>query len=1371
MKRLGIDIGSLYLGAVVIEGNLLVATNYQPHKGNIKVELQKLLDQRSYQNYDVVGVTGLRAGTIDNTLAVIEGARFLLPGCRNVFAIGGETFSLLCFDERGAYREHSLNPPCASGTGSFIEQQAERLNISVADLAERACRYKGKTPVIATRCAVFAKTDIIHAMQEGYSLDAVCAGLCEGIARNILDVLRKGRELLPPIGVVGGVSCNEKIMSTLGQLLGKAVVRPQYAEVAGAIGAAMLASAPTLDAKTFVTAVHTDKNVRPVLQIKLSHYPDWASFNIYQVGAVEVFLPKERLSVADGVYLGIDIGSTSTKAVLLNKGNEIVGGVYTTTGGKPIDAVEKLLDTIRSTWKEPLRLLGTGTTGSGRKMIKELFNADKQMDEITAHARAALYLMPQADTIIEIGGQDSKFTRIRGGEVYYANMNYVCAAGTGSFIEEQAKRLGVNLQEFSELALRGQAPYTSDRCTVYMERDLSELLSAGWSKEALAAAVLYSVRDNYLAKVINRSAIGDYVVFQGATARNNALVAAFEELLQKPIHVSPYCHLTGALGAALLCRESGLTQSQFIWKTEKIQIEKEICQQCTNYCVLTVTRQDQRKTGWGMKCGRDYASTTVKKVTVCAPERRFREIMAPMLQVPQVESPRRAITIGIPYGLYHMEYLPLWYNLLSQLGFTISIPQFSRKALTEGKAIVNADFCAPMVLGHGYMQMLLEDGAQYIFAPAVVNEKSPDAESELFFRKKTRDSYFCYYSQYLPSLMSTLTSSAVGGKLISPLIFFQEQTSAVIAREICQELNKFFPDVRVEEVEKAFANSWEKFAQARSNWRRVYEKLTPPNANGNQVRVVLLGRPYVVFDPALNLNIPQKLEELGAELFWQEEFDLDNYTLTYSNRFYERMHWHYGKRIIQVAEYCARTDNLFAVYLTSFRCSPDSFLISYVKDIMTHYDKPFLVMQLDEHGSDVGYTTRIEAGLRSFSNYRIGKKPKPADDVVTRAKNDAFSKGDTVLIPYIDSLISRFWADCFTRAGCQAILLEPDEKALSTGYLYASGGECMPLVAIVGSAVEKLKNAQITPHQVFFYMPTVCMACNFPQFPIFADLAFRSAGFPGIKIALINTMTPGDVLPAMVAIKIFESYMVGCIMYKMYNRIKPYEVKKGETDKVFAQARQSIHEAILAGKNLQAALTEVAALFRGIARDENNGRKPRIGLLGDLYVKFNELVNQRIQKVVEDLGGELIVPSMTEYPLHFYDADRRLYGDDAKHYQALHNIESRYERVAADIIGEQLEPDFAECVELMKAYKVKHYLPGETSINVGRALYYINKKNVEAIVHVNPMFCCPGVVTASIYRKIQEDFQIPIIDIFYDGTGKPNKVLIPHLYYLKNKKR
>ncbi len=1381
MKKLGIDAGSAYLGAVLLNGEKVEKTAYVKHNGNIVETVKGIMTSPDFADFETVGLTGKLPDqhTVDNILCYVEGAKKLMPELRNIFIVGGETFSLVLFNGDGSYVEHSVNPPCASGTGAFIEQQAERISLDIRELSDVADSFSGKTPVIATRCAVFAKTDIIHAMQEGYSKEAVAAGLCEGISRSIADNLVKGRELYSPAGVLGGVSLNPKVVRSLAEILDIEIRVPKHSHLAGALGAALLGTETRLAGASqeavdlfFAGEASAAREKRPPLPRRSGTAGGETDDFIYRTEeGVEIMLPRRGIDTSAGVYIGIDIGSTSTKAVLMSAKDEIAGGFYTKTGGAPIHAVKTCIHVLLRTLQlDPALLFGVGTTGSGRKLIKELFEAELAVNEITAHARAASFLVPDADTIIEIGGQDSKFTRLKDGEVYFSKMNYVCAAGTGSFIEEQAKRLGVSLDQFSDMAYGTEAPFTSDRCTVYMERDLHALLGEGWSVNSLAAAVLHSVRDNYLAKVVERSPLGEKIVFQGATGRNAALVSSFEEQLGKSIHVSPYCHLTGAIGAALLCKSMETpSRSSFAIDTESITFTEETCDRCANRCLLTTAEKNGTVTGWGMKCGKEYSDRGPVKAGGDIISQRFKAVMKPLAD-PGGNGGRQQRTsapvIAVPEVLYNAIYAPMWRSFLASLGFSIQPPSVGRSALSEGKRIVNSDFCAPIIHAHGAFSECLKQGADFIFFPSMVNENNPGQE-EHRFKKKTTDAFFCYYSQYLPSIMSKLTAVDVESRLISPLILFNSQSEEEIIGSLHTALLEQFPGVGLEQVREAFTESFGRFSAAKADWAGYYGETTDPG----RIEIALAGRPYIAMNRGLHLDIPAKLEALGTKVYWQDEFDLSGFEPAYGAKYLERMHWQFGKQIIKLAEYAAAQPNLFIVFITSFRCSPDSFIISYLQDIMEHYGKPFLILQVDEHSSSVGYETRIEAGVTSFKTFfeKENARTPEIPEAPTKARDDTLEPGDTVFIPYLDDCISHFWAGCFQNAGYKTVLLESRESDLLTGYKYTNGGECMPLTSLIGGVIERLRNMDTPPEKTFFYMPTVCMACNFPQYPILADLSFQRAGLEKAKIGLINNMSPGEILPQSLSIKMLESNIIGGILYKLYYRIHPYETEQGRTAAVFQAAKERISSAIIDGTDLRSELARSIDEFRAVPRDETKGRKPRIGLLGDLYVKFNTLINQNIQEVIDRLGGELVVPSLTEYPFHFYDADVRLYGDNPRHFKLLKTIEQRYEKAAEDLIGEQMEPDFAECVKLMEEYKIRHYIAGETSINIGRALYYIRHRLVDAIVHINPIFCCPGVVTSSIYRKMQEDFGVPIIDIFYDGTGKPNDVLIPHLHYLREK--
>ncbi len=818
--------------------------------------------------------------------------------------------------------------------------------------------------------------------------------------------------------------------------------------------------------------------------------------------------------------------------------------------------------------------------------------------------------------------------------------------------------------------------------------------------------------------------------------------------------------------------------SSFAGVESDIAFSSETCGLCANRCLLTVAAAGGVKTGWGMKCGREYAARRPRKERATAMQRRFEAVGRELDGLPGSDA-RSGVTVTLLDGLYQREYNPLWKLFLRRLGFSVRVVPPSPAALRLGKGAVNSDFCAPMIMAHGLALAAVREGADAIFFPALVSEREEGTGGAALFREKTSDSYFCYYSQYLPTVLSGLTEGGVREKLIAPLVKWNGRSDGEIAAEIHAALAGRFPDLAPEETAAAYAFASAAFARARA----AYRKRLPPPAPG-AIRLVVLGRPYAVFDPDLSLSIPARLEELGAEVYWQGEIDPgdgraeDEAPVPYL----DRMHWKYGREILRALAYAVRTPGVFPVFLSCFRCSPDSFLLSYAQEMMKESGKPFLFLGLDELASGVGYDTRVEAAFHSFRNYLAGEGRTgnaPPDSAAKKASRsergessqtaDTFVPGDLVLIPNVSRLIGRFWAACFEAAGFRAEVLDTGPEALNTGYAYVHGGECLPVAAIVGGMVRKCRELIPEPGRIALYLPTLCMACNFPQFPIIARNAAREAGFPGLKVPLVNSMAQGDHLPGNLPLKLFEAGVIASLLYKIYFRLKPYEKTAGAADAALARAEELVAAAFREGGEPRPTFAEAAALFRTVEADRGGRRRPRLAVLGDFYVKYNETVNRRLQELIMREGGELVIPSFTEMTFHFFDVDARERPEEARRLKVLRLFEQRYEKLAADLVGENAEPDWNECVAEFDARGLGHYLPGETSLNTARALYCLARKSVEAIVHINPMFCCPGVVSASLFKKISRDFGVPIVDIFYDGTGDPNRVLVPHLHYLSER--
>ncbi|MCP4603173.1 MAG: hypothetical protein GY847_22105 [Proteobacteria bacterium] len=1399
--RLGIDIGSVSIAVALIDNNNIIRSNCVNSEGNIADVLLSILRDYPLSNVSKVGVTGTgheyvgnMFKSIDSVICFLEGTKYFYPSISNIIFIGGESFGLIELNEKGNYKRHNINTSCAAGTGSFIDQQAKRINVSTENLADLASNFSGTAPQIATRCAVFAKSDIIHFQQEGNSRDSICCGLCNGVSRSILDTILSGRRLIGETAIIGGVSKNIQVVRAIEQSLGNKVLITDYSDVVGAIGAALLAgdfNAEDTANNNTISSLNLSyfkkdeikrkrENIRPPLELKLSSYPDFRYESFYIDEATEV--ASYKLLKKDDKYevvMGIDIGSTSTKVTLVDFNKDILLSFYNSTSGDPIDATKRIFKCITNFMRKygvDLIIKSVGTTGSGRKLVKEIINADFEINEITAHSRAAVFIDPNVDTIIEIGGQDSKFTQLRDGSVYNSVMNYVCAAGTGSFIEEQAKKLDVEIDDYAEMAMGIEAPFTSDRCTVYMERDINVLLSRGWDKRQLLAAVLHSVRDNYMNTVVSGAFIGNSVYFQGATARNKALVAAFEQLLEKPIHVSPHCHLTGALGVSLLLLDQNIDKTSFIglqFADANISTETEICELCNNKCKLTLINSHDNNIAYGLMCGRDYADKkpTKKKLKHFDAVKKYNEL----IQIPTQAGPKRRKVIGIPICLFMFEYINLWKSFFNYLGYEVVTSRSSKEIVKQGRAHLAADFCAPIMLAHGHVKELLDKKVDYIFLPSMIREDDPDNKDHLkLFSNKTIDCYYCYFTEFLPNILKSLPAFDMENKLIDPLLYFNEDLP-MISQRIYNSLKEHL-DVTESEVISTFSLVYEEFLRAKKRLKHFGEVELSKTKSEDGIAVVILGRPYSFLDKTISIDIPNKIVNMGYKVIFQDMLPLENVSREYSERFIDRMHWNYGQKILKAAEYVISNDNLFPLFLTNFRCGPDSFILEYFKETMNRAGKPYLTIQLDAHGSDVGYITRLEAGIEAFKNWRkkrIISKPPPL-----MIPDRKLEKDMTILIPPVDNIATGFLKDTFNSYGYDSYVLEENEAAMDLGLRQVSGGECLPIISVIGAIIHTVDKYNLDPAKIAVYGPVVCVACNISQYLVLGELVFTKFGWLDLFPFTYNPLMAMPDTPFGMTVTFWRSQIVASLLRKLCAKIKPYEVNKGETDAVNEKAVELVKKAILKKRNLIRPFKKAFAMFRKI--ETKYTPKPRIAIVGDLYAKYNSVINQNIADMIENMGGELVYTSTSEYIFIGLDLDRHIL---ARHknkrfqrflfksrYNLLKKSEERFERVARPILKDQEEPSPDELSRALSKYGIDGELTGETMLSLARTIIFIERGLVDAIVHVNPIFCCPGIVTTSVFEKIQEDYNIPIINIFYDGTGDHNKVLIPHLHYLKKRK-
>ncbi|MGD9175824.1 MAG: acyl-CoA dehydratase activase, partial [Desulfobacterales bacterium] len=1236
---LGIDIGSVSIAAVEITSQKqIVQSAYEFHRGDTAAKLKKILTGFDLQKIGGIAATASTPAILkiqrqyDNRLSVIAAAHHFHSSVGSILLVGGEKFGLIRFDEDGHYLNFKCNTPCAAGTGSFLDQQAKRLNLSgIADLSRLAFNNKGAMPKIATRCAVFAKTDLAHAQQEGFTLSEICDGLCFGLARNIVDTLFQGENFNTPVIFTGGVSLNQAVVQHIESLIGKKVIS-RNTLFYGAIGAALnlledFSLSKPLKIQSADEVLISQKTRRHYfhapLALNLSDYPDFDSSESYTIEpdgllsgfAVEVDIyedlqPAGRLEA----FLGIDIGSTSTKAVLMDTEHCILAGFYTRTAGRPIQAAQAICAAIDDMIQKKdiqLTIIGAGTTGSGRKLIGKIIGADMVIDEITSHACAAVNINPRVDTIIEIGGQDAKFTTLQNGQVTFSIMNNVCAAGTGSFIEEQAQKLGCALSEYSSRTVQQKSPMASDRCTVFMERDLNHYLSEGYTVNEVLAAVLHSVRENYLTKVADENSIGEVISFQGATAKNKALVAAFEQKLGRPIIVSRYCHLTGALGTALMLTEQQITRTGFrgldLYQ-KPIALLSETCELCTNHCKLTVADVDSERVAYGFLCGRDYDQKKYvnnnrtgfdllkerQRVFACKTENHFKE----------------AFSIGIPGALHLLEDLPFWKCFFDTLGIKTVTSEGYGEAIKHGKLVTGAEFCAPLTALHGHVKHLLHQ-ADYIFLPFYFEKKS---------RQKAARRQYCYYTQFSSCLASAIGGPAYRMRFLMPVVHYlysNFHTKAQLYRML-KAISK--TRIRFFDVSAAYDNAWEFMNTCRSGWKKTYQKHTRQTA---ELHVVLLGRPYTVLTDAMNKGIPYLFASQGIKAFSQDMLSYRNSDTKAIELLLKQLHWHYAAQILESAEVVAKSPDAYPVLMTSFKCAPDSFVIDYFKKIMDAHAKPYLILQLDEHDSTVGYETRIEAAIRSFQNHHSSRKTTlttthPSKRIPSKTE-DLSDK--TLILPNWDPIACNLIAANLKRAGIDARPLDETPASIRKSMRY-NAGQCLPLNIIAQEFIDYVQTHDLDPAKTTLWMVASEIACNIKLYPHHIKHILNSYGNGMEKAGVyVGKLSMADISMKLPVSNYF-AYLFAGMIRKMGCKIRPYERYKGDTDQKIAKSVDILTDAFLGNKSKEDAVTEVVSNFEDIEIDKRSKSwsRPKVAIFGDLYARDNHVFNQGLIHFIEENG-------------------------------------------------------------------------------------------------------------------------------------------------------
>lgn len=1058
MYRLGIDIGTATVKLVLTDENKTIITTWETlHHNQPSTMLKMGITELGVFLTEAVavGITGADAlsfhkvlkdsGFLEDVPAIVEGTKLLASSARSIMEIGSQGSRFITQIDQ--VPQFATNGHCAGGTGSFFEDQMSRLGLSIEDYSELV-EQATSVPRLSGRCAVFAKTDIIHRQQEGVRTPDILLGLCYAMIKNYKATIVRDLLVDKPVAFCGGVTKNRGVIRAIKEVFGlqeDELIVPAYASFAGAAGAALHASGSFTSEQLFLAADH----------MKESHHGSLSALPAFSENTLSD--PAcTQFPVSGKCALGIDIGSTSTDLVIIGEHNELVDYQYLRTAGNPEAAVRKGLASIKERFGE-LVFQAVGVTGSGRERVGRMLGADAIRDEITAQAAGAAHCVPEVNTVFEIGGQDSKYIQIEDGRVVDFQMNKICAAGTGSFVEEQAARMGIPINEFGPLALTAKNPASlGERCTVFIETAIAAASAEGIAQNEIAAGLCYAIVKNYLHKVVGTKPVGNHIVLQGGVAYNPGIVAAFRAFYGERLIVNPYFSISGAFGVALLAKEANVGKKSSF-------------------------------------AGYEFSRKTIHMDTRNEEVRKniefYHQADKLLLDGYTGERDPRKKTVGVPFALMIHKFFPMANAFFTSLGYNVLLTKPTNdETIRLSQENARGETCYPVKLIYGHMKQLIDAKVDYIFLPTIHTMKHELSHVE--------HNYGCVYMQTAAvSIGKALGLEEKGITLLSPVFDLDFGKEAMASAMVGLGKILGIPKPFCAKALLAGAMAVRKHTNAvEKQGKQLLDSLKPEDKV-----LVLITRNYGVSDPILNMGIPDLLLERGIKVITLSH--LPGHALDISEE-YPNLYWPFGQHILSGAKLIAHHPNLYAVYLTNHGCGPDSMLSHLFKKEMG--DKPYLQIEVDEHFSKVGVVTRIEAFLNSLS--KRNAKALPADfdieNVTIRTSNiqPNVQKELPLYLPNL-GLYTEFIRQYYEQTGHTVhVLPMADEEALSLGRAHTNSKEYLPFVVLLGSILKDQKE-RASQHSVQYLVPQTLGSEADGQYATVIDAILWQSGMKNIMLA------------------------------------------------------------------------------------------------------------------------------------------------------------------------------------------------------------------------------------------------------------------------------
>ncbi|MBQ8228913.1 MAG: 2-hydroxyacyl-CoA dehydratase [Clostridia bacterium] len=1385
--RAGIDVGSTTVKlAVLDENNNIVFGVYRRHMAQCREVLADLLREAAEQTGIKklkINITGsgsinlsksLDIPFVQEVVAVATALRTYAPKTDVAIELGGEDAKIIYF--KGGLDER-MNGVCAGGTGSFIDQMAALLQTDAAGLNDAAKEYK-QIYSIAARCGVFAKTDIQPLINEGATKADLAASIFQAVVNQTISGLACGKPIKGCVAFLGGPlhfmpELKNAFIRTL-KLTDETIVDPENSHLFAAAGAAMTDGGSEVELSELIERFDRGVEVSFEMPRLPALFENEEEYNEFVKRHGEAVVPKGDISTYSGeCFLGIDAGSTTTKVVLISEDGKLLYSFYSSNEGNPIETAKRAIAEIYEKLPDTARIARSCSTGYGEGLLKTAFNLDEGEVETIAHCTAASFFDKDVDCVLDIGGQDMKCIKLRDGAVDTIMLNEACSSGCGSFIENFANSLGYTAAEFSKEALFAKTPVDlGTRCTVFMNSNVKQAQKEGAGLPDISSGLAYSVIKNALYKVIklaDSSDLGSHIVVQGGTFHNQAVLRAFEKVAEVNAICPDISGVMGAFGAALIAKNRYHGQATTMSELEDLlkltyKSTTTRCKGCSNNCMLTINNfPDGRRHITGNRCEKGAGAQNGAK----APNMMEYKLKR-LFDYPNPETAPRGV-IGIPRVLNVYENFPFWATFFHKLGFSVELSPLSDRKIYElgMETIPSESECYPAKLAHGHVQWLVNKGIKTIFHPCIYYERqeTPDAQNH----------YNCpivvSYAENLKNNVEAVTEGDV--KYLRPFMAFTSEE--ILADRLVKFCLKEW-SIDEKETRAAVNAAWNEQIKAkndiRAEGRRVLEEMEKNNGYG----IVLAGRPYHI-DPEINHGIPEMIASYGLTVLTEDSVPVD-FNPERPMRVTDQ--WVYHSRLYTAAEFISKRDDLELIQLNSFGCGIDAVTTDQVFEILDNSNKLYTVLKIDEVNNLGAARIRLRsliAAMKQRHEKNVKPDPKPLNyrraEFTQKMKDDKY----TLIVPQFSPIHLELIEPVLNSNGfCVEVLHNDNRQAIDTGLKFVNNDACFPSITVVGQIMEAVLSGRYDTDKLAIIMTQTGGCCRASNYVGFIRRALESVGLSHIPVISLNAngmeknegfKIPPHVLPLAVKAIVYGDLFMRCLY-----RVRPYELVKGSANELHAKWRDICVDSLV-GKSKKYSYKQIC---EGIVRDFDNlpiredVKKHRVGVVGEILVKYMPLANNHIVELLEKEGAEAVVPDLMDF-FNYY-----LYKNDYKHkYLGSRKIASVIAFAGVRLIrlikrpaikalekSKRFEPamKIENVAELAKPFLSLGNQYGEGWFLAGEMAELINT-GTPNIVCIQPFACLPNhVVGKGVIKAMKNKYpQANIAAVDYDpGASEVNQV-------------